>query len=624
MAGRDATDIKGRQLKIISNLLVIPGAVVYTDGAVIYGYDIPATQEYIRRGKPEVFPADMVFFGVGDVWGGYDFTVDGSIVSPFNVFRPNIPALNIEAPSDVWWSGHPPFFNVEDKAFSIRGNWRNPTVYGTGLQQWKLSDKSLTGALLLGASGNNLFWQKGNMCQTADTILTKLFSYPKRTEEYSPVDHDLETITYTWEADGEPSRPALYDITSVHDQSGNDYDTSQLSSPTLSLDGQNHNDLQVVMSDLSGNTVNTFPLRQTVESILSSIVSEVSVMQNETVQGFPSTLFPPNVPAPVLCAYGLGFIPEEYGFGNPFGVGEDWDGNKMPCPKLWLSVPADTASGFGGNPEEYIDWWYVDDFVDVIGAHSIFDLSDFQNDWRLVRHLEYENGVLSFDLIVKAKLICNMPTYYVRSEEVPDPDPTNPNVHGVTVVPAMGGDVTMREPTEIVYQGYYNVKNGQTTQLAKYIARNTIDKWRLPEEPDYTIEATASIKDIYEPRKQFVFTWGKYAWDVQTKALKWNGQTTGDTYDFVRKVIEVSNEQGDFGIVLAVQNALTSAEEPQNNIYIYNKDRRIHSLVPWYDEEEEIAVQHVINDVFCTIDDVTKYTALDSSLPNTPYYDTDT
>lgn len=621
VAGREATDTEGRHLQIISNVQVYPGAVVYTDGKVIYGYDIPATQEYIRRTKEEI-TADIVFFGVQNEGGMYAFNVTGSMIAPFNLFRTGIPAVTIPAPPDdliPWWSGRPPYFNSNGKAFSIRGSYNTATVYGTGQTAWQLSNKNLNGALLLDATDTHMVWQMGNYCETWETIQARRFSYATRTEEYDD-DYELERIVYNWVNDAEDDTPATYDVTTIYDAQDNEYATEQEATPTFSQTG-NHNDLRIVITTHDGETVDTIYMRSAIRDILSLIMSEVTSMQySNPPAGFPQRLYPPDPPAPVLLSYALGYVPVQYGYGNPYGVMSDSGGeNQKAVPYLWLNVPADMATGYGGNPMEYIDWSDIDDYSEA-GIRPLFGWGGLGNDWRLIRNVDYSNGVLSYDLLVKARLIANLPTYAVLDETVPDPDPSDPDVHGVETDPPMRGDVTMRNPHEIIYQGYYHITGNTITQTARYIFNNNINRWYLPEPPEYTIDDEYYMSDVEEPRKGGSYTWGRYSWDVQTRSLKYNGTDTGDTYDFVKKVIQTDG--GD--IVLAVENTNPyGMVHPQGYIYIYKDGRRIYSIVPWWRADDEETSDYVVNDVFNTIRDIGLYTGLDSALANIPYYSAD-
>ena len=597
VSGNTATDVTGRRLKVISNQAVYPGAVVYTDGAVVYGWDWTNDQYVVAPKKRTVAGVPLYVAGPTSTSTPDDLYKLTALKEPYS--SPESLDVSITPYAIPLWSGRPPFFNDKKEFYSLRGSWESPRLYKASKGT---AGERVTGRrLLLGIDDRKGFiWQAGHLCQTKDTLDNTEYYYITSSTSGQTKTYAVGTKTYS-----------QYGSSYVRPPSGiNGY-------PCYSLQNDDLSDLRIIYGR-DGGADTTVRLSPIVSNILSRIRAYVDGMAAATVP--PSTLVNPLVPYPDVVpdttqlGYCLGadtlydddyYGVMNYGFAAPYHY---WQGLNDNCGSGRVP-PCDNLTAKGGNPLYSVDFSNYSEYT----SSEANNANGYNKRYKTIHNVHFVGNVLYFDLCVYSTMI-----WYPYKE-------TLTPVSGYTYNPALpaGGDAYLWMPCRLRYVGWwrvaYHAGSYTVQEISHKINEPALDSGYYPDDVVYN-GSSVDLGDGYAVN---------YTYDATTGYLTAVVRCTYDDDYGITHTATVLTLRDSSSAELCSVRAIVKLAEKECLVftrkYIYHiKNNSLLDTIEYLDAADYPA-QHVytgkvVNDSFTVNKNVARLKKFYDLLANIPYY----
>ena len=465
--GRNVYDVYGTQLKAISNLEIIPGQSVYTDGKVIYGYRIfeagivplmPPLVEVLRLLATWLFEARYE-----DPSGNYDYRA--GLYAYFYWFRATDKEfdlqqdvmINIPSYTIPYWTARPAFFSDGTRFYSLRGNYHNGNLYADDKKQnGQLIPLSVSEKLLCGWSHSGvLFWQDGDYCETKQTMENKVYKELEKTGSYW--DPDKGPVVFDPTQDDDPnndSDPVIYQgayvyyaqVDDVNYDPDNDYNQNPY--PRYSL-GSNHSDLKIIYGTLDG-----VQQIESVASVIQHIEREaLDIAQTAQDASFPSgdssNMYGGTQTPVVLFTRPYSNTPEYTGYSDFRENVAGFGGYGYP--------PADVDTAKGGSPNDKINFNTRGDYTDSEHERYAQYYQSDANDYRFVYRPHFTvNGDLQYILNVEIGI-----EFYLFDHEISDDN--------YEYYDPDGNGKDWWEPWALLYRGTWLITGNRKMEIYRYV-----------------------------------------------------------------------------------------------------------------------------------------------------------
>ena len=582
--GNKAIDNMGRELQIVSNLVVLPGSVQYTDGKVIYGYEL-MQQGAIKLNSKKLIGILPMFPYYRSTDFDYNWFAMFSLKSPFSdLARREYYIGHTTYGEDYWryqcWYGRPYQCNAGNKPIAFRGSFNSPQMFNAAGEIINNAEWDISKRLYLCFDGQSgYYWQKGSYCQTWNNW--HLNDYYKSVQYHWSRQSDLPDKRYKYE----------YYV----DESGKASDLYEFENVQVAIGNADKTDLKIIFGKDAENE-EAVSLQNAVNQML---VDAKNRIYNACIASLPqgknlNDCYPVALPEPKIFGYWLGTNTSETD--DIFRGFKEW-------------FPVDNDAGQGGCPLVDVSSIYYNE----TGEYA----SNPENaDARQILALRNMNGILEFYL--KLDLVYCCYGYYkdldydARDEYVPEANANN----WIFIAGCIDDNGNFYDDGGFPYHPtYYNNRSFiyKVTLNGSIASINCVQDWAL--HPD-----SRSFKNDY--------VWQQV--DIDNGYISHNGTRLQGNWLWVKDIIAVDDKSA---LVIGYAKWQKYDEDNQewyvveeSAIALYDKDDRlvfIRELHAAYDEIAEASFEFggdLYNPNYSLVPDKNLFVSQFDRLKNTGYY----